>query len=57
MIWRAGLKRETQVFEWDPKPGDKTEQENEEIDTPNDQRKWDLVQAQDPVLNKKTGWE
>jgi hypothetical protein len=45
------------VFEWDPKPGDKTEQENEEIDTPNDQRKWDLVQAQDPVLNKKTGWE
>jgi hypothetical protein len=28
-----------------------TKQENEEIDTPNNQRKWD------PVLSKETGWE
>jgi hypothetical protein len=32
-FWRAGLKQGAKGFEWDPMPGDKTEQENKEFDT------------------------
>jgi hypothetical protein len=56
VLARKPKMRNTSV-EWDPKPGNKTEQQNEEFDTPNNQRKWDPVQAQDPVLSKKTSWE